>query len=68
MHVTARGVSTHPLPHGRRTFTMEFDFVEHRLVILTSDGDTRALPLAPMSVADFYRQVMATLGAACRCR
>ena len=61
MHVTARGVSTHPLPHGRRTFTMEFDFVQHRLVILTSDGDTRALPLAPMSVADFYRQVMATL-------
>jgi hypothetical protein len=61
LRVTARGVSTHPLPHGRRTFTMEFDFVQHRLVILTSDGETRSLPLAPMSVADFYRKVMATL-------
>jgi len=63
MRVTPRGISTLPLPHGERSFTMEFDFIQHRLVILTSDGDTRALPLAPMPVADFYRDVMATLHA-----
>jgi hypothetical protein len=63
MRVTPRGISTHPLPYGRRTFTMEFDFVEHRLVILASNGETRALPLAPMTVADFYREVMVTLQA-----
>ena len=34
---------------------MEFDFVQHRLVILASDGDLRLLPLVPMTVADFYR-------------
>jgi hypothetical protein len=63
MRVTSRGVTTLPLPHGQRSFTMEFDFIQHRLVILTSDGDTRALPLSPMSVADFYREVMAALQA-----
>ncbi len=40
---------------------MTFDFVDHQLVIETSDGVRRALPLAPRSVADFYREVMTTL-------
>ena len=62
MHVTPRGLSTQPLPHGRRSFTMEFDFVDHRLVIQTSDGGTRSVPLVPKSVADFHREVLATLG------
>ncbi len=61
LHVTARGLSTMMLPHGRRSFTMEFDFIDHRLVIRTSDGQVRDLPLAPRSVAAFYREVMATL-------
>src|SRR5438046_961673 len=63
MQVTPRGIATHPLPHGRRSFTMEFDFIQHCLVILTSDGGSRSLPLAPMSVADFYRKVTDTLRA-----
>ena len=57
LHTTARGVATSLLPHGHRAFTIEFDFVDHRLVIRTSDGSARALPLAPQSVADFYRDV-----------
>jgi hypothetical protein len=59
--VTARGLSTHPLPHGERTFTLEFDFIGHELIIQTSDGGRRSLRLEPMTVADFYRDVMATL-------
>ncbi len=61
MRVTPRGVSTQPLPYGRRSFTMEFDFVNHRLVVLTSDGESAALSLAPRSVAAFYREVLAML-------
>jgi hypothetical protein len=61
LHLTSRGLTTRPLPHGTRSFTMEFDFIDHQLVIRTTDGDRRALPLAPRSVADFYRDVMATL-------
>jgi hypothetical protein len=49
------------LPHGRRSFTIEFDFIEHRLAIKASDGAVRALALAPRSVADFYLDVMSTL-------
>jgi hypothetical protein len=61
MQVTPRGLSTRTLTHGRRTFSIEFDFIDHQLVIRASDGATRTLALAPRSVADFYREVMATL-------
>ncbi len=59
--VTPRGLSTRPLPHGGRSFTMEFDFIEHRLVVRASNGEERSLPLQPRTVADFYRAVMAML-------
>lgn len=61
LQLTPRGLATRLLPHGRRTFSMEFDFIDHQLVIETSDGARRSLPLAPRSVAEFYREVMATL-------
>jgi len=61
LQVTARGLSTRPLPHDGRIFMLEFDFVDHQLVIAATDGARRTLPLRPQSVADFYRDVMATL-------
>ncbi len=61
LQVTPRGLSTRTLLHGARSFTVEFDFVDHRLVVLTSDGDERTLPLEPRTVADFYRALMALL-------
>lgn len=59
--VTPRGLSTQALPHTGRSFDIAFDFIDHELVIRTSDGDRRALPLEPRSVADMYRDIMATL-------
>jgi hypothetical protein len=61
LQVTARGLSTRTLPHGARSFTMEFDFIDHELVIRVSDGTVRTLPLEPQTVADFYVRVMALL-------
>src|SRR5262245_13163530 len=61
MQVTAQGLSTRPLSHGSRAFTVAFDFARHRLVIDASDGDQAVLPLVPRSVRDFYLDVMATL-------
>ena len=61
MQVTARGLAARTLHHAGRSFTMEFDFIDHQLVIRTSDGDRRALKLEPKSVADFYREFRATL-------
>ena len=61
LYVTTRGLTTSPIPHGLRTFEIEFNFVESRLEIRTSDGEFRAMPLVERSVADFYREIMAML-------
>ena len=55
-YVTSRGLTTSPIPYGQRTFEVEFDFMDHQLRVSTSDGAAAALPLAPGSVADFYRE------------
>jgi Family of unknown function (DUF5996) len=59
--ITARGVTTRTLPYGTRSFTIEFDFIDHQLLIRTSDGAIRTLALAPRTVAAFYGDVMETL-------
>ena len=61
LHVTPRGLSTRALPYGFRSFSIEFDLIDHRLVVRASDRSTRTLALAPQSVADFYRSVMEML-------
>src|SRR5204862_3130504 len=62
LQVTARGLATRTLPHGRRSFTIDFDFVDHELSIRATDGAATTLPLVPpRSVADFYRDVMSAL-------
>jgi hypothetical protein len=61
LYVTCRGLTTSPIPYGERTFQMDFDFIDHRLVIQTSGGDVRSIELRPRSVADFYGEVMAKL-------
>jgi len=61
LQVTPRGLSTRPLTRGDRSFTIEFDFVDHMLIVRTSDGEERVLNLEPRAVADFYRAVMALL-------
>jgi hypothetical protein len=60
-YVTARGLSTSPIPDGDLTFELNFDFLAHRLALETSRGDRRYLTLAPMTVAEFYRRVMEML-------
>jgi hypothetical protein len=61
LYVTARGLTTSPIPHGTDTFEIRFDFVDHQLRILKSDGAQRSIELKPRSVADFYKAVMAAL-------
>jgi hypothetical protein len=60
-YVTARGLSTSPIRHGERVFQIDFDFVDHQLVILTGEGERRTLRLEPRTVADFYQALMAQL-------
>src|ERR1700694_1314409 len=61
LYVTARGLTTSPIPDGTRTFQIDFDFIDHALRISTSDGAARQFSLAGQSVARFYPAVMAAL-------
>jgi hypothetical protein len=61
LYVTARGLTTSPIPDGTRSFQIDFDLIDHDLRISTSDGETRRFALAGQSVASFYAAVMAAL-------
>jgi Family of unknown function (DUF5996) len=61
LYVTARGLTTSPIPDGVRTFQIDFDFIDHALRISTSDGAQRQFGLADQSVASFYAGVIAAL-------
>ena len=61
LYVTARGLTTSPIPYGSRIFQIDFDFIDHRLLILTNDGAQGTVELRPRSVADFYGAIMAAL-------
>ena len=58
LYVTSRGLTTSAMPYERRSFQIDFDFIDHRLVIQVSDGTSQGLDLKPRSVAEFYREVM----------
>ncbi len=61
LYVNARGMTTMPMPYEERTVEVLFDFIDHRLIIQTSDNQTRTLPLKPQSVAAFYAAFMQAL-------
>ncbi len=59
-YLTARGLTTSPMPVGDRTIDAEFDLIAHELVLRASDGVTERRPLGG-AVADFYADVMRML-------
>ena len=61
LYVSARGLTTSAMPYRDRIFEIEFDFIDHRLLIECSDGASKTLALRPQSVADSYREVMAAM-------
>ncbi|WP_444920309.1 DUF5996 family protein [Microbulbifer sp. CnH-101-G] len=60
-YVTARGLNSSLIPYGGRAFSVEFDLLDHQLIILISDGGKQKIPLRPMCVADFYMKVMSVM-------
>ena len=61
LYVSARGLTTSPIPYGSESFEIEFDFITHELSINCTNGSQSSFPLEPMTVADFYGKVMAKL-------
>ena len=62
LYVNARGLTTSPIPYGAESFEIQFDFLDHRLEVLTSGGRRTTVVLKPMPVAEFYTKVMSALG------
>ena len=58
LYLTASGLTTSPIPHGARTFEIDFDFIDHQLTIQSSDGGRGVLWLQSQSVAAFYKGLM----------
>ena len=64
LYVTSRGLTTSRIPYGERSFELWFDFIQHQLVLDTSDGISKKLPLEPIAVSDFYAKCMTMLRSA----
>ena len=61
LYVSARGLTTSAIPYGNEIFEIQFDFIEHELVIQTSWGASKTMGLEPRSVAEFYAEFIAAL-------
>jgi hypothetical protein len=61
LYVTPRGLTTGTVPHGQSSFSIDFDFIDHRLHLQSSGGGSAHLPLHGQDTADFYAAVMQSL-------
>lgn len=61
LYVSPRGLTTSAIPYGAGSFDIEFDFIDHRLQIRSSDGGIRHVALEPKPVADFHAETMRAL-------
>ncbi|MDQ6787634.1 MAG: DUF5996 family protein [Acidobacteriota bacterium] len=60
LYLAPRGLTTSAIPYKSGNFEIEFDFVNHQLIITTSSA-IKTLALKPQTVAEFYRNLVATL-------
>ena len=63
LYVSGRGLTTSPIPYDKEIFEIQFDFIDHKLDIITAGGEIRSMRLAPRAVADFYSEFMSMLHA-----
>ncbi|MGH9689896.1 MAG: DUF5996 family protein [Candidatus Acidiferrales bacterium] len=61
LYVSARGLTTSPIPFHNGIFEVQFDFIAHKLDIVTSWNETKTIHLHARTVADFYREFMDVL-------
>jgi len=61
LYVNSRGLTTSAIPYAGGSFEIQFDFIDHKLVITKNDGAIATLELSSTSVADFYGELMTAL-------
>lgn len=63
LYVSANGLTTGSIPYAGGIFQIDFDFVNHALVVTASNGGSRSIQLYPRSVASFYKELFDNLNA-----
>lgn len=59
---TATGLTTGPMPYRHLLFEINFDFIQHELIITTSEGARKVIDLEDgLTVAHFYKAVFSSL-------
>ncbi len=58
LYVSARGLTTTAMPCQGGSLQIDFDFLDHQLLLQCDNGSKAFLALEPRSVASFYREVM----------
>jgi len=58
---TPTGLTTSPLPYSDGHFQIDLDFIDHNLLITTSNGDLKKFALSGISVAQFYSKLFSLL-------
>ncbi len=61
MYITERGLTTSAMPYRDHTIAVEFDFVSHNVVVKSSDGGSRDVPLLKRPVSEFFREYLTVL-------
>ena len=61
LYVNARGLTTSPIPYAKGAFEIQFDFIDHKLDVASSGGETKSMPLRPRTVADFHNEIFLLL-------
>jgi hypothetical protein len=61
LYVSSRGLTTGPIPYNSWNFTIEFDFINHSLNVITSKGQSVTIKLHNISVREFYQNVFSHL-------
>lgn len=61
LHIVPTGLTTQMIPYSNKSFQIDFDFLEHRLKVITSNGELKQFSLLRLSVAEFYRLVFEKL-------
>jgi hypothetical protein len=61
LYVSARGLTTSPIPYPKGIFEINFDFIDHKLDIVTSANQSKTLRLYTRTVAGFYREFIDAL-------
>lgn len=61
LYVTARGLTTSPIPHPNGIFDVDVDFVDHLVSVRSELGAVEHVRLEPRTVADFYAELTGAL-------